>query len=145
MPSTTITKTATTGGRHWDVRTTFTAAEVAEIARAERERVQRNSAAIAAAVAKVEAAAIRAQIAVTKTRARAYLQHPHKLNAIRWNLSQAEPVDGLRIVERLYREEPRSGGFIDIPCTNLAAARVAFRWARRHERAADRSAMLAAE
>lgn len=142
---TTITETLTTGGRHWDIQTTYSEDECEEIARAAVDHQARNSAAVAAAIVKIEAAAIRAQINVTKSRARAYLKHPAKLNALRWNLSQAEPSDGLRIVERLYREEPRSGGFVDVPCTNLAAARVAFRWARRHERAADRATMLAAE
>lgn len=144
MP-TTITETTTPGGRHWDIRTARSLEELAEIRRAGEERLARNSAAIAAAVAKIEAAATRAQINVTKVRARGYLKYPAKLNALRWNLSQTEPSEGLRIVERLYREEPRSGGFIDVPCTNLAAARVAFRWLRRHERAADRAALLAAE
>lgn len=143
--ATTITETATSAGRHWDIQTTYSAAELAEITRQASERRAQNSAALAAAIAKIEAGAARTQIIVTKSRARTYLRHPAHLNRLRWNLSQAEPSDGLRVVERLYREEPRSGGFIDIPCTNLAAARVAFRWLRRHERATDRAAMLAAE
>jgi hypothetical protein len=145
MPSTTITETKTAAGRHWDIQTVYSDDERAEMRSRSTALEAGRSAAVTAAVAKIEAAATRAQITVTKSRARGYLKHPGKLNAIRWNLSQAEPSDGLRIVERLYREEPRSGGFIDIPCTNLAAARVAFRWARRHERAADRALMLAAE
>lgn len=145
MSFTTITETVTAGGRHWDIQTVYSDPERAEIARAANARQSRNSAAVAAAIEKVQAAAIRAQVIATKSRSRAFLRHPAKLNALRWNLAQAEPTEGLRIVERLYREEPRSGGFIDIPCTNLAAARIAFRWARRHERAVDRAAMLAAE
>ncbi|MCV9940956.1 hypothetical protein OIU35_31785 [Boseaceae bacterium BT-24-1] len=145
MATTFITQDIPGVGRLYSPVTVRTVAEVAETARLDRERVQRNSAAIAAALAAVERSAVRTMISVTKTRARAYLQHPGKLNAIRWNLSQVEPAEGLRIVERLYRDEPRSGGIIDIPLTNLAAARIAFRWARRHERAADRAAMLAAE
>jgi len=145
MP-TTITETVTTAGRHWDIRTTFSGAEVAIIRQRGAEREARNSAAVAAAVAKIEATAARTAIEAPKMRARAFLKHPGKLNALRWNLAQAEPTEGLRVVERLYADEPKVAQFpINIPLTNLAGARIAFRFLRRHERAADRAAMLAAE
>lgn len=143
MTVTTITVTDTPAGRMWQPQTTFSEAERAEIARRDREDRERNRAVMATALAAVERSAGRTAAIVTKIRARAYLQHPGKLNALRLNLSQASPELGLRLVERLYADEPKVAQFpVNVTLTNLAAARVAFRWARRFE---QRRNLLAAE
>lgn len=91
--------------------------------------------AIERTIAKIEAAARRGVIETTKRRARQFIRRPVDLNAIAWNLSQASAIDGLRTVERLIREEPAGSAFpINVPLTNLHAARLAARWARRAER-----------
>jgi hypothetical protein len=143
MATTNFTVTDTPAGRMWQPQTTFSADERAEIADRERAYRERNRATIGVALAAVERSAARMAVIALKIRARAYLKHPGKLNAIRWNLSQAEPAEGLRIVERLYRDEPKVAQFpVNVTLTNLAAARIAFRWARRFERQRN---LLAAE
>jgi hypothetical protein len=130
MATTTFTVTETPAGRMWQPQTTFSEAERADIERRDREDRERNRAALAA----VERSAGRTAAIVTKIRARAYLERPAKLNALRLNLSQASPELGLRIVERLHADEPKVAQFpVNVTLTNLAAAKVAFRWARRFE------------
>jgi hypothetical protein len=134
MAATTFTVTETPAGRMWQSQTVFSEAERAEIERRDREGRERNRAAVSVALAAVEKSAGRTAAIVTKIRARAYLERPAKLNALRLNLSQASPQLGLRIVERLYADEPKVAHFpVSTTLTDLAAARVAFRWARRFE------------
>ncbi len=78
-----------------------------------------------------------AAINLTKSFARQFKRSPQKLNVLSWNLSQAEPADGIREVRRL--------AYQDGDTHQLAGAMIFFRWARRHERAVDRDFMLAAE
>jgi hypothetical protein len=89
------------------------------------------------AIAKIERAGRRAAIGNTKSFAREFLRSPQKLNSLSWNLSQAEPADGIREIRRLARQ--------DGDTHLLAGALVAFRWARRHETRADRAFLQAAE
>ncbi len=102
------------------------------------------------AFSKIEVAAIRRGIEVTKRQARAYIDQPHRLNHIGWALADdfhSDPRAGLRRLDRLEADEPKVAQFpINIRLANLAAARIAFRVARRfRERAVDRGFMLAAE
>ncbi|WP_199086018.1 hypothetical protein [Bosea sp. ASV33] len=88
------------------------------------------------ALAKVEAAGRRTAINYAKSFARQFLRTPQKLNSLSWNLSQADPEDGIRTVRRLAHQD----GDTHLLC----GAMIAFRWARRHERAAG-ALLLAAE
>jgi hypothetical protein len=115
--------------------TPWTGDERQTLAEARAERDGRDAATRAAspdgmtamerAIAQIGAAARRGVIETTKRRARAYIRRPVHLNALAWNLSQAEPVEGIQMVRRLAHE--------DGPTINLGAAMVAFRWARRAE------------
>lgn len=88
------------------------------------------------ALAKIERAGRRTAINHAKSFARQFLRSPQKLNSLSWNLSQAEPEDGIREVRRLARQ--------DGDTQMLCGAMIAFRWARRHERAPG-ALLLAAE
>lgn len=95
----------------------------------------RNDAIMAPHLAAIDRSAARAAVEITKRRARAYLARPTALNALDLNLSQASAEAGLRTIERLSRAEPKVARFpINTSLTNLEAARIAFRWARRFER-----------
>ncbi len=89
------------------------------------------------ALEKIERAGRRTAINYAKSFARQFKRAPVKLNSLSWNLSQAEPADGIREVRRLARQ--------DGDTHLLVGAMIFFRWARRHERAVDRGFMLAAE
>lgn len=89
------------------------------------------------ALSKIEPAARRIAINYAKSFARQFKRAPQKLNSLAWNLSQAEPADGIRAIRRLGREHGDTH--------MLVGAMVYFRWARRHERAVDRGFLLAAE
>ena len=69
--------------------------------------------------------------------ARRFLLTPALLNAISWNLSHAEPEAGIREVRRIARQ--------DGDTIQLCGALIAFRWARRHERAQAETFLIAAE
>lgn len=91
--------------------------------------------AIERAIAKIEAAARIRAAATVKFRARHYIARPVSLNALAWNLSQQKADDALRTIERLLAAEPARATFpINVMVTNLQAARLAARWARRAER-----------
>src|SRR5689334_10315883 len=78
--------------------------------------------AIERALAKIERAGRRTAIYHAKSFARQFLRSPRKLNSLSWNLSQAEPADGIREVRRLARQ--------DGDTHLLGGALIAFRWAR---------------
>ena len=89
------------------------------------------------ALSKIERSGRRTAINYAKSFARQFKRAPQKLNSLSWNLSQAEPADGIRAIRRLTRQ--------DGDTHLLVGAMIFFRWARRHERAVDRGYMLAAE
>lgn len=89
------------------------------------------------ALAKIESAGRRTAINYAKSFARQFLRSPQKLNSVSWNLSQAEPEDGIREVRRIARQ--------DGDTHQLCGALIFFRWARRHERAAAGAFLIAAE
>lgn len=98
------------------------------------------------AIGKIEVAAIRRGIQITKHQAREYVRQPHRLNKIDIALMDdfySDPRRGLRRLDRLYDAEPKIAQFpINIALANLAAARLAFRVARRFE---ERQFLMAAE
>ena len=111
-------------------------------AHAEREAAIRaespdGTTAMERALAKIERSGRRTAINYAKSFARQFKRAPQKLNSLAWNLSQAEPADGIRAIRRLARQ--------DGDTHLLVGAMIFFRWARRHERAVDRGFMLAAE
>lgn len=89
------------------------------------------------ALKQIEATGRRTAINLAKSFARQFKRSPARLNGLAWNLSQAEPADGIREVRRIARQ--------DGDTHQLVGAMIFFRWARRHERAVDRGFMLAAE
>lgn len=89
------------------------------------------------ALKQIETTGRRTAINYAKSFARQFKRAPQKLNSLSWNLSQAEPADGIREIRRIARQD----GDTHI----LVGAMIFFRWARRHERAVDRGFMLAAE
>jgi hypothetical protein len=88
-------------------------------------------------IAKIERAGRRASRNYAMSFARQFLRSPSKLNALSWNLSQAEPEAGIREVRRIARQ--------DGDTIQLCGAMIAFRWARRHERAQAGYFLQAAE
>lgn len=110
-----------------------------------RERDERNAkwraaspdgmTAVERAIRKIEAAARIRAAACVKFRARHYIARPASLNALAWNLSQQTARDALQIIDRLLAAAPARATFpINVQVTNLQAARLAARWARRAER-----------
>lgn len=89
------------------------------------------------ALEQIERSGRRVAINTAKSFARQFKRAPQKLNSLSWNLSQAEPADGIREIRRIARQ--------DGDTHLLVGAMIFFRWARRHERAVDRGYMLAAE
>lgn len=127
-------ETVTPEGRMVTFHTEFSPERLAEIKAEEAARIARNKAAMDRAVAAVQASAARSVIRMTKRTAREFLQRPARLNALHWNLSQAEPVRGLAILDHLRFREPQVAQFpANLSLMKIDGARLAFRWARRFE------------
>lgn len=86
------------------------------------------------AIAQITKAGNRTRIETVKRRARQFIRRPVELNALSWNLSQAEPDEGLREVRRCAAQDGATH--------NICAAAVAFRWARRAERNGTMDALI---